>query len=220
VRAIGPGFSHHLLLLFGGVSILIAGLLMIVQRDLKRLFAYSSVEHMGIIATGIGLGGPLGLYGALLHTFNHSVAKSVLFFAAGNVRENLGTLRIDRISGMTRMLPFTSGALILGGLAIVGMPPFALFVSEFAILSGAFSQARHLVAVIFLVGLTLAFGALLFHFLHMLGGEPKDTPESRKVAGTELAVIGVCAVVLLIFGVHVPAQFQKLVEGAMAVLQQ
>jgi len=220
VRAIGPGFSHHLLLLFGGVSILIAGLLMIVQRDLKRLFAYSSVEHMGIIATGIGLGGPLGLYGALLHTFNHSVAKSVLFFAAGNVRENLGTLRIDRISGLTRMLPFTSGALILGGLAIVGMPPFALFVSEFAILSGAFSQARHLVAVIFLVGLTLAFGALLFHFLHMLGGEPKDTPESRKVAGTELAVIGVCAVVLLIFGVHVPAQFQKLVEGAMAVLQQ
>lgn len=220
VRAIGPGFSHHLLLLFGGVSILIAGLLMIVQRDLKRLFAYSSVEHMGIIATGIGLGGPLGLYGALLHTFNHSLAKSVLFFAAGNIRENLGTLRIDRISGLTRMLPFTSGALILGGLAIVGMPTFALFVSEFAILSGAFSQARYLVAVVFLVGLTLAFGALLFHFLHMLGGEPKDTPEPRKVAGTELAVMGACAVVLLIFGVHVPAQFQKLVEGAMAVLQQ
>jgi hydrogenase-4 component F len=220
VRALGAGFSHHLFLLFGGASILIAGLLMIVQRDLKRLFAYSSVEHMGIIATGIGLGGPLGLYGALLHTFNHSVGKSVLFFAAGNVRENLGTLRIDRITGMTRVLPFTSGALVLGGLAIVGMPPFALFVSEFAILSAAFSQAQHLVAVIFLVGLTLAFGALLFHFLRMLGGEPTGTPGSRRVARAEVAVIATCALVLLVFGLHVPALFRTLLEGAVGALQR
>jgi hydrogenase-4 component F len=220
VRAIGADFSHHLFLLFGSASILIAGLLMIVQRDLKRLFAYSSVEHMGIIAVGIGLGGPLGLYGALLHTFNHSLAKSALFFSAGNVRENLGTLRVDQITGMTRVLPFTSGALILGGLAIAGMPPFALFVSEFAILSGAFSQAQHLVAVIFLVGLTLAFGALLFHFLRMLGGEPTGTPPSRIVARTELAVIATCAVALLAFGVHVPLQFRMLLKGAIGVLQQ
>src|SRR5581483_5727636 len=148
-RAVGAGFSHGLLLIFGAVSIVVAGLLMIVQRDLKRLFAYSSVEHMGIIATGVGLGGTLGLYGALLHTFNHSLAKSVLFFAAGNIRENLGTLRMDRMSGVGRMLPFASGTLVLGGLAIVGFPPFALFVSEFAILSEAFLQARHVVVVAF-----------------------------------------------------------------------
>jgi len=220
VRALGAGFSHHLFLLFGGASILIAGLLMIVQRDLKRLFAYSSVEHMGIIATGIGLGGPLALFGALLHTFNHSLAKSVLFFAAGNVRENLGTLRIDRITGLTRLLPFTTTALILGGLAIVGMPPFALFVSEFAILSGAFSQAQYLIAVILLAGLTLAFGALLLHFLRMLGGEPTGALESRRVARTEVAIIATSTLVLLVFGLHVPAQFRTLVEGAIGVLQQ
>ena len=118
---------------------MVAAFLMIVQRDLKRLLAYSSIEHMGIVAIGIGLGGALGLYGALLHTFNHSIAKTLLFFTAGNVRENFGTLRMERIRGMARSLPWTSGALVLGSLAIVGMPPFGLFVSEFLILTAAFS---------------------------------------------------------------------------------
>ena len=94
VRALGPDFSHTMLLIFGALSLIGAALLMIVQRDLKRLLAYSSVEHMGMVATGIGIGVPLGLYGALLHSFNHSAAKSLLFFAAGNVRENFGTLAI------------------------------------------------------------------------------------------------------------------------------
>ena len=85
----------------------VAGLLILVQRNLKRLMAYSSIEHMGIIAIGLGLGGPLGLFGALLHTFNHSVAKSLLFFSAGNIRHNLGTLRMDEIQGISRTMPQT-----------------------------------------------------------------------------------------------------------------
>src|SRR5579864_2825302 len=95
VHAIGATFSHRLFLFFGAASVLVSGLLMIVQQDLKRLLAYSSVEHMGIIATGLGLGGFFGLYGALLHTFTHSVAKSLLFFGAGHVRETIGTSRIS-----------------------------------------------------------------------------------------------------------------------------
>src|SRR5436305_4601782 len=141
-RAIGSGFSHTLLLIFGSLSIVVAAFLMVVQRDLKRLLAYSSIEHMGIIAVGIGLGGPLGLYGALLHAFNHSIAKTVLFFTAGNVREHFSTLRMERIRGMARLLPWTSGALVVGTLAIVGMPPFALFSSEFFMLSAAFATAH------------------------------------------------------------------------------
>src|SRR5450756_1542972 len=144
-RAIGSGFSHTLLLIFGVLSMVVAGLLILVQRNLKRLMAYSSVEHMGIIAIGLGLGGPLGLFGALLHMFNHSVAKSLLFFSAGNIRHNLGTLRIDEINGISHTMPQTSAALLLGSVAIVGLPPFSLFVSEFAILSEAFTQARYLV---------------------------------------------------------------------------
>jgi len=150
-HATGPAFPHTLLLIFGLLSMVVAGLLILVQRNLKRLLAYSSVEHMGIIAIGLGLGGPLGLFGALLHTFNHSVAKSLLFFSAGNVRHNFGTLRMDSISGMSRTLPQTSAALVVGSLAIVGLPPFGLFISEFAILSEAFGQARFLVVGLFLV---------------------------------------------------------------------
>ena len=137
---------------------------MIVQRDLKRLLAYSSIEHMGIVAIGVGLGGALGLYGALLHAFNHSIAKTLLFFTAGNVREHFGTLRMERIRGMARALPWTSSGLVVGSLAIVGMPPFGLFVSEFIILTAAFSQAKYAVAVVVLVGLSVVFGALLHHF--------------------------------------------------------
>src|SRR5512135_3425423 len=90
-HAIGSGFSHTLLLIFGSLSVMVAALLMVVQRDLKRLLAYSSIEHMGIVAIGVGIGGPVALFGALLHTFNHSIAKSLMFFTAGNVRESFGT---------------------------------------------------------------------------------------------------------------------------------
>ena len=112
-RVVGPAFPHTLLLIFGLLSIVVAGLLILVQRDLKRLLAYSSIEHLGIAAIGFGLGGPLGLYGALLHTFNHSMAKSLLFFGAGNVRQKFGTVRMDRLSGLARALPQTTGILAL-----------------------------------------------------------------------------------------------------------
>jgi hydrogenase-4 component F len=167
-HSVGLAFPHVLLLIFGVMSMVVAGLLILVQRNLKRLMAYSSIEHMGIIAIGLGLGGPLGLFGALLHTFNHSVAKSLLFFGAGNVRRNLGTLRIDELQGISRTMPQTTAALLVGGLAIVGLPPFSLFISEFAILSEAFAQARYLVAILFLVVLSVVFGGFAFHFSHML----------------------------------------------------
>ena len=221
-RATLSSFSHHLLLAFGAASLVIPGLLMLVQRDLKRLLAYSSVEHMGIIATGIGLGGALGLYGALLHTFNHSVAKSLLFFSAGSVRENMGTLRMDRIAGLSRLLPWTSSGLVLGGLAIVGLPPFSLFVSEFAILNEAFSQAKFLVATVVLGTLTLVFGAFAFHFMRMIAGDPHQPAfaSGSKTSPLEFAVMGVCTACLITFGLWVPTGFQSLLRHAVEVVQR
>jgi hydrogenase-4 component F len=218
-RAIGGAFSHTLLLIFGGVSIAVASLLMIVQRDLKRLLAYSSIEHMGIVAIGVGLGGVLGLYGAFLHTFNHSIAKTLLFFTAGNVRENFGTLRMERIRGMARSLPWTSSALLLGALAITGMPPFGLFVSELVILTGAFAAAHYFIAVLMLIAMSVVFGALLHHFQHMLTGGPDDAPIGPPLLASEFAVLGVCLLCLVVLGVHIPAAFSAVLRGAMAVLQ-
>lgn len=218
-RATGPDFSHTLLLLFGLMSMVVAGLLILVQRNLKRVMAYSSIEHMGIIATGLGLGGPLGLFGALLHIFNHSIAKSLLFFCAGNVRHNFGTLRMDGISGMARTLPQTSAALVVGSLAIVGLPPFSLFVSEFAILSEAFSQAHYAVAGLFLVVLSVVFGGFAYHLLRLLGGESKGGPGNPKLIPSEYTVMGIATVCLLFFGARIPHVFSTILHNAMAVLR-
>ena len=217
-RATGANFSHTLLLVFGVLSLVTAGLLIVVQRDLKRLLAYSSIEHMGIVAIGIGLGGGLGLYGALLHTFNHSLGKSLLFFAAGNVRENYGTLRMDRIGGLARKLPTTALALALGGLAIAGLPPFALFLSEFAILSEAFAQSRVLVCSLFLVTLSVVFGGMLYHLSGMFFRETKQSPPPARMALTEAAPIAIAAMALLWFGIHIPSGFKEMIDRAIAVL--
>lgn len=218
-RAIGTAFPHTLLLVFGSLSVVVAAFLMVVQRDLKRLFAYSSIEHMGLVALGVGVGGSLGLFGALLHAFNHSIAKSLLFFTAGNIRENFSTLRIEKIRGMASSLRWTSGALVLGGLAIVGMPPFGLFVSEFLILTSAFSAGYWLVAVLILISLSVVFGALLHHFLGMLAGEAEAKPAHPRWLRSEFAVVGVCLVSLLVLGIRVPAPFTHLLRIAMGVLQ-
>ncbi|HYX70079.1 MAG TPA: hydrogenase 4 subunit F [Terriglobales bacterium] len=218
-RAIGSGFSHTLLLVFGGMSITVAAFLMIVQRDLKRLLAYSSIEHMGIVAIGIGLGGMVGIYAALLHTFNHSIAKSLLFFGAGNVRESYGTLRIEHIRGMFGSLPWTSGGMIVGALAIVGLPPFGLFVSEFMILTQAFATAHYFVAVLLLAVLSVVFGALLYHFQHMLGGEREQSPAKRRFLVSDFAAMSACAVCLVVLGIRIPVAFNAVLNGAMAVLR-
>jgi hydrogenase-4 component F len=217
-RALGPAFSHSLLLMFGVLSLVAAGLLIVVQRDLKRMLAYSSIEHMGIIAIGVGLGGPLGLFGALLHSFNHSLGKTLLFFAAGNVRENFGTLRMERIGGLARSLPETALALTVGSLAIVGLPPFALFVSEFAILGEAFAQSRIWVAMLLLTTLSVVFGGMFHHLSGMFFRDTKQPPAARPLTLSEAVPTAILAVGLAWFGVHVPAGFRGLIERAMAVL--
>ncbi len=217
VHAIGPEFSHTMLLVFGALSLIGASLLMMVQRDLKRLLAYSSVEHMGMVATGIGIGVPLGVYGALLHSFNHSAAKSLLFFAAGNVRENFGTLRLDKITGMARNMRWTSIFLAAGVLAIIGMPPFSLFVSEFAILNAAFGQENHAIVTVVLLAIVVGFGALMFQLQRMLGGD--SSPEKPAViARTEITAMAICTGVVLGMGMHLPVVFVSMIHRAMAVL--
>jgi hydrogenase-4 component F len=218
-RAIGSGFNHSLLLIFGCLSVAVAALLMVVQRDLKRLLAYSSIEHMGITALGIGLGGPLGIFAALLHTFNHSVAKSLMFFTAGYVRENYGTLRMRRIHGMARTLPWTSAGLIVGSIAIAGLPPFGLFISEFMILTAAFSASRYLIAILLVASLSVAFGALLHHFQSMLAGKQAELPSKPRLLPTDFAVMGICIAFLIVFGVHIPSAFANILNRALAVLQ-
>lgn len=218
-RAIGGGFSHTLLLVFGGMSIVVAAFLMVVQRDLKRLFAYSSIEHMGIVALGIGLGGAFGTFGALLHTFNHSIAKALLFFGAGSVRESAGTLRMEKIRGMAQSMPWTTGALAVGGLSIAGLPPFGLFVSEFMILTQSFVGAHYFVGVLLLTALSVVFGAMLHHFQGMFGGQADEGAPRARLATSDVAAMAVCVTCLIVLGIHIPQAFTSLLHAAEVVLR-
>ncbi len=143
------------LVLFGTVSLLIGALFIVRQQGIKRLMAYSSVEHMGVVALGFGFGGPLGIAGALYHMLNHSLNKSLMFFGAGNVMRAYGTKDIDRIQGVGRYFSTQGGLWLAGAIAITGAPPFGLFLSEFTImragLTPTFSWAVYVMAVLLIV---------------------------------------------------------------------
>lgn len=154
----GPVF-HELLLGFGVASILVAGALMLVQRDLKRLLAYSTVEHAGIVALALGFGGPLGLIAALLHVVGHAFAKSAAFFAAGLVQSASGSTALGELNGLWNR--GVAGRFLLGALAALGgLPPFALFVSELLVVAAGIAAQQWVALGLAAIGLVLAFAAL------------------------------------------------------------
>ncbi len=218
-RAIGSGFSHTLLLIFGALSVVVAGLLMVVQRDLKRLLAYSSIEHMGIVAHRRGTGRRRsGLYGALLHVFNHSVAKSCC---------SLPPAMCARTSARCAWTAFAAWRARCPGPAArwSRQPghcrPAALRAVRQRICHSdeAFSQARYAVAVLLLVALSVVFGGLLHHFQRMLAGEPESAPASPSCWPPTLRRWASAPPVLLVLGVHIPGAFTSVLHAAMAVLQ-
>ena len=133
---LGSTYPRAVLLFFGFASIVIGALFMVRRGNFKRLFAYSSVEHMGIIAVALGFGGTLGLYGALLQTLNHALAKAVLFLSSGDVSLRYKTREAGQVSGLLAAVPVTGGALLLATFAVLGSPPFGLFLSELTIVPG------------------------------------------------------------------------------------
>lgn len=213
-----PGFSGGLLLAFGLLSILVAAPFIIAQRDYKRLFAYSSVEHMGIAAVGFGLGTPLAAFGGLLHLFNHAVAKAALFFTAGNLSLAFGSRRIDAVQGAAERLPVTASGLLLGGLAVTGAPPFALFFSEFLILTGALQAGQPAVAGVLVLALVVVFGGFMAHALRMGHGAPPARAEARELGGLASAVILVFVGLALLAGLWVPGPVAALVGEAARLL--
>src|SRR5690348_1968321 len=141
------------------------------RRDIKRLFAYSSIEHMGIIVFAFGLGGPLANFAGLLHMVMHSLTKSAIFFSVGHVAQIKGTQKISEIRGLTASHPVLGWALVAGVAAIAGAPPFGIFMTEFLIVSSAFTR-QPLLAVLLVFGLLVAFGALLLQTVRVAFGEP------------------------------------------------
>ena len=218
-RAIGPAYTGHLLLVFGLVSLVVAAGFIVVQKDLKRLLAYSSIEHVGLVAIGLGLGGVWGVYGALLHVINHAVTKSLLFFGAGNIVKKYDSHNLHTIRGVLRLLPFTGTLVLIGVLAAAGLPPFSVFFSELLIVSAAFLKGSFLVAGLLLVFIAVIFGALIYHFNRIMFGKP---PKGLAPSGEPLS--GVLAFLfLLVFicalGLAAPETLNRLLLSATALVR-
>lgn len=188
----GPGFSYfgNLMILAGLVSLAVSSGFILVQKDLKRLLAYSSIEHIGIVAIGLGVGTPLGILGALLHVFNHAVAKSFMFFGAGNIVHVYHKHKMKAIRGVVATMPFTGFMVLLGLFALTGMPPFSVFFSEIFILMAAFAKNAYWVAALFLLFIVIIFGAFIYHFAEMLfGNRPKDMKVAQESLSSKLAFL-------------------------------
>ncbi len=159
-----------IMIVLGLVSLLFAAFMLYRRRDIKRLFAYSSIEHMGIITVAFGMGGPLANFAGLLHMTMHSLIKSAIFFAVGHIAQVKGTQRLADIKGLSTSHPVLAVGLALGVLAIAGLPPFGVFTSEFMLVSSSFAR-QPLVAVVLVFGLLVAFGALILQLQGVLFGE-------------------------------------------------
>src|ERR1700676_2148780 len=160
----------HMLMGFGLLSVVLAALFLWRQRDIKRLFAYSSIEHMGIIAFAFGMGGPVATFAALLHMTVHSLTKSAIFFCVGHAAQKAGSQLIDRISGLIDTNPTVGWGLMMSSLAILGLPPFGVFASEFLILTTAMKQQPWATPIL-LMALGVAFAAILSRVQPMVFGE-------------------------------------------------
>ena len=166
-----------LMITMGLSSLVFAAFMLYRRRDIKRLFAYSSIEHMGVATFAFGLGGPLANFGGLLHMAMHSLTKSAIFFAVGHISQGKGTQRIAEIRGLTVTHPILGWGLVLGVAAIAGMPPLGLFMSEFLIIGTTFAREPWL-AVPLVGGLLIALGALILRLGEVAFGEPQgpDAP--------------------------------------------
>ena len=198
--AVAPG---PLMVTLGLLSLIFAAFMLYRRRDIKRLFAYSSIEHMGIITFAFGMGGPLANFAGLLHMTMHSLTKSGIFFAVGHVAQAKGTQRIADIGGLTETHPWLGWSLVAGVIAIAGLPPLGVFMSEFLMVSSTFAR-EPLLAVLLVFGLLVAFGALVLRLNGIAFGEPRG--QNHPVKASYVPQFAHLALVLAA-GLYLPPQF-------------
>jgi hydrogenase-4 component F len=218
-------------LVFGLISVGTAAFLLLQVKDYKRLFAFSTVEHMGIILTAIGLGSSAANYGAMQQIVSHAVTKSFCFFAAGATLLIVGTREIAAVRGLLRRSPLSGAALVFGALAIAGAPPLAVFLSEFSILKAGLAQGQYLVTGLLAIFIVIAFFGILAHVNGMVFGAsispPPGPAHSRSGAMVALRAPFSCrlalliaAVPVLVLGVYIPKAMQELLALAAAALSR
>ena len=216
VDAAGQGrFARDLLVLFGIVSMATAATFMVAQRDFKRLLAYSSVEHMGILVLGIGIGGA-GIFAALLHVINNAFGKAVLFLAAGNIHRAFKSKRLEDVTGALRRVPLSAALFVAGFFAITGSPPFGPFVSELSVLLAAIGRHRYVIGALYLFLLAVVFIGMGSTVFAVVQGNPPEDPAGtgfRDSASKTVPIFAALGLVLLM-GIWIPAPVSALLHDA------
>jgi len=209
--ALAPG---PLLILMGLVSLLFGAFMLYRRRDIKRLFAYSSIEHMGLITFAFGLGGPLANFAGLLHMILHSLTKSAIFFAVGDISQVKGTQKIAEMGGLTKTNPLIGWGLVIGVAAIAGLPPLGIFTSEFLTVSATLGRAPWL-ALPLVLGLLIAVGALFLQLNRIAFGEPKGANHKARCSYVPMFVH---LALVLAAGIYLPAALVALLAAAAKIL--
>jgi hydrogenase-4 component F len=181
------------------------------------MLAYSSVEHMGLVTIGLALG-PLGMFAAWLHVVNHAVAKSASFLLAGRILHRYGTTEIRGVTGLLQVMPWTGGLFAVGLLALVGLPPFGLFVSEFLLIQAAIANRQLWLTALLLVLLLTAFVSVLSHMNRMLYGPVPEGLRAGERRSWPLAALVVPAAILIVLGTALPPALSTLIDGGVTSL--
>jgi hydrogenase-4 component F len=212
--ALHSSLAGNLMMAFGLLSVVVAAFFLSRQRDIKRLFAYSSIEHMGLVTFAFGMGGALATFGALLHMTVHSLTKSAIFFAVGHAAQKVGTQQMDKIRGLITRSPTVGWGLLLGALAILGMPPFGVFASEFLILTTTM-HTQPWATPILLLALGIAFAAVFSKVQPMVFGE---TTAAKLPHPPALVPVFVHLGLVLMLGVFVPPYLAEWYEQAVRLI--
>ncbi len=214
---VDPAFSQHLLIGFGIVSLVVAALIIFGQKNYKRMLAYSSIEHMGIMGIGFGIGGVAAI-AALFHMLYHALLKPILFFCAGNFFLKYSSTKIDNVRGGLTLLPFSAAVFFAGLLAISGIPPSGIFFTKLSILSAGMAHYPYLMLIVI-----AALGIVLAGFLRaistMLFGEPPQDLGKGEASYWTLASLGFLSVIFVVLSVYIPVPLRELVTNAASIIQ-
>ena len=214
---LGPAFTNQLLIMLGLLSMVIAAFSMVIQRNYKRMLAYSSIEHTGLICLGLGLG-PMGIFAALYLLICHSTAKSMLFLLAGNIFHRYHSTQLSDISGLLKTMPVTGRLFAAGLLALIGLPPFGMFVAELALFRAGFTQQNIWLMVAVLVLLTVAFVSLLRHLNKILYGPIPKGISVGELFGWRNALFFINLGILTMLGLTLPAPLLTLLNQVVGIV--
>jgi hydrogenase-4 component F len=207
-------FAHHVLIVFGVISLAFAALFVLRQRNYKRLLAYSSIEHMGVIALGVGFGAPLAVAGALLHVITHASAKSLAFLGSGSLLRRFDTKEVEQVNGALTLAPWSGPMFLAAALALSGLPLSGVFRSEFQIVSGGFAQGQYAGVALLIVLVNLAFFGVLWHAARMVLAPASGEDRPREVSAWMVAGMLGCLAIVVALGVHVPGSLGHLLSDA------